>query len=194
MKAVYTETDWRGVPRVHDLHFVEYDSRGHPFNVQTAIEEGPRRTCSFDFAWSRTYGRSYFHISGCGGELRNCFGKSVPTPRRKIRFWASPDVKLQRWEEKDCHGHYVPITQKEWEAMGYKRIPKPLGNPFEGDVMEGESVYCRTCDDWFPDETWYMCQHLAWCETCGEVVHVTRHGHIGWDEYRGRRKKHPLES
>ena len=170
--------------------FVEYDSDGHPFGVITAGESGHHKL-HWNFAWSKAFGYSLYHLSGCGGERRACISDWVGSGGGH-RFWAASDLLLVRYVRCGTGGRYVVCDMKAWARMGNVRRAKPSTDDPFADAVESEAFYCRTCRDWFPEEEWNFCEHLACCDTCRQVVHVTKSGHVGWDDYHSRRKRHSL--
>lgn len=138
-----------------DVVFVEYDGKGHPFNVLTRKPSKIRDGFShdqWDFEWSKHMGCSYFHRSGGGDRIVTLYGVAKGT----LRFWAADGVFFENAKGK-------PVQDPS--TLGYVRIPAPLGDPFEGGI-DGEADYCAICDDWSSHEN-RGCRHIFWNDRHG---------------------------
>jgi hypothetical protein len=133
------------------------------------------------------YRDTFFHNSGGGGDpLKAHVGKFVnPNPPPGL-IWIAEGVKVVRSAYRK--GKYVdlPVSgEPELLRMGYRVLKRPLlltswsgeksRNPFEAsNEIENRCVYCKVCDDYFPDD-YEPCEHMHWCDECGCWVYTDTH-------------------
>lgn len=140
--------------------FVEYhDGRPHAvsaLSTNRGHDGQPYRTLEHcDFDWCERDGCLYWHLSGCGGDLRftlyPCTGP--------YQVWAAPGVVLDRRDSKEG---YHPATILDAPLPDW-----PLDRLFDL-AEEGETEYCPTCDDSLPtDDSYHPCDHVHWCDGAG---------------------------
>jgi hypothetical protein len=178
----------------HRIVMVEYVNR-KPANVITEEHwdhtrmpwfnpelDKPRGTCPqyWDFEWSKSYGHSFYHNSGGGGDFRVCVCPFVQRSPPPGELWVAEGIPILKYAG---DGSTLPVDgDEELLRMGYRVLRRPrllIGpygkksrNPF--DVSEeGECLYCKICDDWLLVDAYPgPCEHLDWCEKCAMWVYV----------------------
>lgn len=187
--------DYRG--ERHRVVFIEYQD-GHPHSVVTEehwnhsrepwFKPGvyePKGTCAayWDFDWCKRDSACYYHQSGLGGNplsVEICrFVKPDPPPGV---IWCAPGVVLTRWVSKGRTNVRIRSAATLLK-MGYRLLDRPLllrsdygkrsRNPFVVSDEVGRTVYCKVCNDRFPDDR--ECEHLEWCDRCGWLVYCDTH-------------------
>lgn len=202
----------------HRVVFIEYDDDDMPFSVITEehwdhsrepwFKPGKNQptgiaTAYFDFKWSKSRGILFWHMNGFGGGVRDILMSRFVNPDNGCRFWSAPHVRFTKWVGKDCHGHSDPASESDLAEMGYRRIADPLPlmrhwrgepmlNPFEAADGDVGCVYCPKCDDHIPEETDHPCEHLSFCERCGEIVLLKGKGHVPLHDDGRRPYRHAL--
>lgn len=155
----------------HAAIFVEYDD-GRPFSVVT--EDGD----DFDFDYCKRDDQIYYHRSGLG----------PPRTRIEAPQFAFPEASIESITIWVREGAVLVDEQGEpvvdHAARGYKLLQEFPGDPFDrDDVIECETVYCKTCDDRLPDDRDSPCEHIWYCDVCRAIggavdgatcKHVTR--------------------
>jgi hypothetical protein len=178
---------------LHELVFVMYHQR-RPFSVETVEhwdhskkpwfnpeKDKPRGFCpqGFDFEYCRRNDTIYQHNSGGGGTVRVVLHEIVEK-HPPCEIWIAAGIPLFRHAKRKPFNE-IPLKDGDLERLGYKRLRKPRllrgwrdeasRNPF--DVSEeGETVYCRRCEDHLPDEPGSVCKHLYWCDDCGDWFYL----------------------
>jgi hypothetical protein len=126
----------------------------------------------YDVDLSRTYGYVY-HESGCGGtpevDVEGIYWASAGATvfEHPTRLVASLDKPP--WKSKET----LAIRSRN-RTRRLKKLPKTfrlesgkdLLDWLERNAIEGETVWCSTCQDRLPDRD--LCRHCWWCDTaCG---------------------------
>lgn len=118
----------------------------------------------YDADYSKTAGSLYIHESGSGGNGGEFFVSRYSEPSRlPARIWLRSDVR--------------PVTQNKGRkrravsdaglrSLGYVRIDLPTPpTPFVG-AMDGDTIWCETCQDRIPED-----DDTYTCALCGEQAH-----------------------
>lgn len=89
--------------------------------------------------------------------LTGFFGDKTPYPLTtwdgKGKFWAADGVLLQDADK----------------VKRLKQLPRHYSNDwFRNTFSAGTILGCSTCNDWFPDEPGDYCEHIWWCDICGD--------------------------
>jgi hypothetical protein len=127
--------------------FIEYDD-GRPFGVVTLRGEGGCREY-YNLEYCNRDKQIYFHDSG-GGGYTSPIEVSAGT-----KFWAAPDAPVEAQEG--------AIRLKR--AVGRRKFEEALAGGWVKGISEGETVYCRDCDDFLPTgDTNAPCDHVWWCD------------------------------
>ncbi|MEP7338648.1 MAG: hypothetical protein ABI977_12995 [Acidobacteriota bacterium] len=169
-----------------EIIVIEYEGR-RPCAVVTRKqwEHSGQRGVSkawYDFDWSRYFGSLFQHWSG-GGPYEPGFylGKLIGGTHE---IWHAPGIILMKTVRLKTGKPEVEWAHKRASAadvhnLGYRIIKhprlltSPFGeksrNPFEL-AEEGQTIYCKRCDDYLPDDDVTACGHLKFCDDCGEHV------------------------
>jgi hypothetical protein len=167
---------------------IEYQKtagKWHPHSVETAHN-------TFDFDFSKVHGLLY-HCSGSGvskEHLLHGFTKPKALPGK---LWVAPGVKVVYYksdatmDDATMDLETLPASPAKIKAMGYQLLDAPLmlekgPNPFD-NAEEGETVWCGVCKDFLLREDDVPCDHLEFCERCGNFVYSK--GHVSIDDEKG---------
>lgn len=179
---VMTHAVFAGYSRPDEIHRVmaiEY-SDDRPFVVVTTASPDlslPCRAEWWDFEYCKRDNRLYFDAVGSGGDARFYYvgGEALPC-RAPTKLWLAEGVVPHDSRDDD---NKIALSADELLARGYVLIGEPIElnlgwdgptpNPFDHG-HEDDCCYCKTCDDWLPEES--MCSHLAWCDDCGDWYYV----------------------
>lgn len=116
---------------------------------------------SYDFDYSRTRQRLYWHCCGGGGlaDKFHCHGFAKIGRLENCRLWLDPRCKPVDSKGKD-------LTPDELRKLGYKRIDCPDSNPFDdAEESKGGTEWCNICRDRFDEDD--MCRHVHYEEGVG---------------------------
>lgn len=174
-------------------HFYKDSSKRVHLNGLTVLEEktdGYVQT-SYDVDYSRQFGY-IFHMSGAGGnneiEVRGLYHVTARVVARRLLgekgTLPAPRIikKAPQWVDSRDMPPFdnQPRTQairKRNPTSLLARLPRAFDVPPGQDLLdwlqnngiEGESVWCSTCRDFFPGENnCALCEHIWWCEKIGD--------------------------
>jgi len=179
------EPDDPGEPE--EIICIEY-VKGRPCGV-TALHCGRKRESHhyFDVDWSEAWEELYFHLSGGGPAGPIEVGMAAEPDPPPFALWIKEGVLLEQRVEVDGRWVPEPLAREGLLARGYVLLAEPLVcgqayKPGEGYVptrnpllaaTEGDTIYCEFCNDRFPvQEAEEACEHIAWCDKCGDWVYV----------------------
>jgi hypothetical protein len=143
-------------PAVIEYRHVDRGRRVVPFSV--TLGNGRH----YDFEWSRSHGTLFYSLSGAGplDDTVELSGFAEPRKGKPVPIWIAESLRPV-----DHGGRPADLA-----ALGYVRLPEPLGDPFEG-ADESETVYCGRCRDWLPDDgSSFVCDHVWWCNNTGWFI------------------------
>jgi hypothetical protein len=167
--------------RIHRFVAIEYRQEGVlwvPFNVLTS-PEGSKATYSWDCEWSKAHETLLFHNAGGGfGSYYVCDKFIEPSPP-PAALWVADGIQLVAHKIRGEGKRKLTVAQAL--NNGYVIIPEPLPlkdgpNPFEqNNSEEAEAVWCKECQDWYYRDHDDPCEHLEWCDQCGQHVYYPSH-------------------
>lgn len=146
--------------------FAQFDEHtGHPYVVLThkQEEDGSFREHEYVFYCSKQYELMYYYtgdrratpIQIHQGVYVQKDGSHKPSTSV---YWAAPDVEVK--EEGKC---------RRLKHLPRKYTARKLFDEYDVIVLASSPVYCSTCDDYFPDHVEEFCEHVWWCDECGDV-------------------------
>lgn len=169
-------------------HFYKDSSKRVRLNGLTVLEEKPDGyvQTSYDVDYSRQFGY-IFHMSGAGGdnkiEVRGLYHITARVVARRLLgepkgTLPAPKIvgKPPQWVDSRDDPPNQPRTQairRRNPTRLLERLPKAfdlepgqdLLDWLQNNGIEGESVWCSTCRDYFPGENDYdLCKHVWWCD------------------------------
>ncbi len=138
-----------------DVLMIEYHD-GVPHNVATT--EG-----GYDFSKSEEWGL-LFHCHGSSScYLSGLVGAGART-KPLADVWIADGAKVT--DAGSLSGK--ALTKEEIRAFGYRILRAPKGDPFDGArECDGHIEWCCICEDYMPDDSECLCQHLFWADDVG---------------------------
>lgn len=135
--------------------FIEFNDDGRPFSVCVRREGDGVAFDDYDVEYRKASGNLYARHSGTGYKPEVCLGSS------RRNFWAGPGilVTVSRWPEEI----YVPAPES------YRvELPAKYAGELWSWAVEGRCEWCSVCEDWMPIENAVLCEHIWYCDECGE--------------------------
>lgn len=166
--------------------------------IRKHVGGGRRRwyLTTFDFEHSRADGYTYYHDSG--GGCASIGGPLVSARRYAHRYPAVCQRGLLGQAAVWWHPAVFDFSPTRMEANGWRVLPHPMAlngqrgwkprdelgldrmeanrDPFAVSEpyypVEGTTEYCRVCDDSLSEDNDPICEHVRWCEECGQHTGV----------------------
>ena len=138
-----------------DVLMIEYHD-GVPRNVATT--DG-----GYDFGQSKEHGM-LFHCHGSSSCYLSRFVGASARTKPLAAVWIADGAKVT--DAGSLSGK--ALTKEEIRAFGYRILRAPKGDPFDGArECDGHIEWCCICEDYMPDDSECLCQHLFEADDLG---------------------------